>query len=194
VSVIMLGIDPSVAACGVARWDEEGDLDCYTFKSDPADTPQERWASILENVWGLCSGYGRSNVFCVIEQPPAQTGGRSGGSPLLTIGLWAVLTFGFARLGRPFLEVQPNTIKKFAIGKGAGAGTSKEDVLLNVERRYGHLVKVRNNNEADAFAALAMGLWHYGNPLVDLPAMCTERVNSLPWPEWDGIDKWKANV
>jgi crossover junction endodeoxyribonuclease RuvC len=53
-------------------------------------------------------------------------------------------------------------IKIYATGDGRA---DKAAVLLAVERRYGHLTTVADDNQADAFTLLALGCHYYGHPL-----------------------------
>lgn len=69
----------------------------------------------------------------------------------------------------PYVLVQPAQLKQYALGKGSGPETGKDQVTLAVDRRYGGLAKVADNNQADAMVLLAMALEHYGAPLADVP-------------------------
>jgi crossover junction endodeoxyribonuclease RuvC len=85
----------------------------------------------------------------------------------------------------PLAVVETQHLKTYAVGRGGGAGTDKDAVLLAVERRYGALTTVANNNEADALVLAAMGLHHYDKPLVDVPkthaaALCKVAGPALP--------------
>lgn len=69
----------------------------------------------------------------------------------------------------PYVLVQPAQLKLYACGKGGGPDAGKDQVLLAVERRYGGLATVTDNNQADALVLLAMALEHYGSPLAPVP-------------------------
>lgn len=71
--------------------------------------------------------------------------------------------------GIPYVLVNPTGVKTYALGKGSGSGTDKDAVILAVERRYGHLVTVGDNNQADALVLAAIALEHYGQPLAAVP-------------------------
>lgn len=82
----------------------------------------------------------------------------------------------------PYLLVNPTYVKMYALGKGGGAGTDKDDMRIAAERRYGHLVKCDTHDEADALHLLAMACDHYGQPLTAMPKTHTRALNSVTWP------------
>lgn len=189
----VIGIDPSVASTGCAVW-RDGRMTMHTFKSDTKAIYPVRWRQILTQV--KCAGDWHTQpgpVIMAIEQPPAKFVGPAAAIP--NHGLYAILVDAFWSMDIPYVDVQPTQLKKFATGKGAGPGASKDGVLLAVERRYGHLFSVRNNNEADAATLMAMTLHVYGNPLVpDLPTAHTEKLDNIAWPEWAGGSSWPERM
>lgn len=183
----VVGIDPSVSATGCAVW-RNGIIDVHTAKSDTKAIWPVRWAQIKSTIASMTglSTYAADDpedVMFVIEQPPAKFVGPAAALP--NHGLYAILIDWWWSSRYTYVDIQPTQLKKFATGKGAGPGASKEGVLLAIDRTYGHLVKVHNNNEADAVSLMAMGLYWYGMPLVpDLPTAHTERLQHIAWPEW----------
>jgi Holliday junction resolvasome RuvABC endonuclease subunit len=87
--------------------------------------------------------------------------GKLGAGYLGLAFLHGVVRF-YLRGRAPLLVVHNTHVKIFATGDG---GAGKQDVMLAVERGYGHLVAVSDDNQADAFAMLAMGCYYYGHPL-----------------------------
>lgn len=84
----------------------------------------------------------------------------------------------------PYVLVNNVHVKQYALGKGSGAGTDKDAVLLAVERRYGLLASVADNNQADALVLLAMALDHYGAPLVGMPETHRRALAKVQgWPD-----------
>lgn len=86
--------------------------------------------------------------------------------------------------GIPYVLVNNVHVKQYALGKGSGAGTDKDAVLLAVERRYGLLAAVGDNNQADALVLLAMALDQYGTPLVAMPETHRRALAKVSgWPD-----------
>jgi hypothetical protein len=54
--------------------------------------------------------------------------------------------------------IAPTCVKLYALGKGGGANTGKDAMVLAAERHLAHWCnrKIENNNEADALWLLAM--------------------------------------
>ncbi len=183
----VIGVDPSIAATGVASW-TDGRIATYTMGTNSKLPVQRRWRQIVDPLWTHIDRAHLEDLLIVVEQPNK---GAKGSGLLTNIGLWAVLTDSWSVAGSTFVDVQPSQLKKFALGKGSGKGTDKEQVLLAIERRYGHLVSIKDNNQADAFAMMAMACEHYGIPLrakdgghIVLPASHTEKLDNIKWPEW----------
>lgn len=87
----------------------------------------------------------------------------------------------------PLVLVHNSHIKIFATGKGTKV--DKVQVTLSIERRYGHVVQVTDDNQADAFTMLAMARHQYGHPLstVDGKEVPKTHLRALtmgkkPWP------------
>lgn len=184
---VILGVDSSASATGCSVW-HDGVIENYTWSSDPRYVMQRRWQQIMSPVWTKINRRQVKDILVVIEQPNK---GAYGSSMLLNNGLYAVLTYSWFITGIQFVDIQPAQLKKFAVGKGAGKGTDKQDVLLAIDRRYGHLATIRNDNEADAFTMMAMALEHYGRPLDRRPVPGSlpwsahiEKLDTVNWPEW----------
>ena len=188
--MIVLGIDPSLTSTGIARVDTEDRLVAQTWtitsKGAQADTlaqRRERLAMIAErHIGDYAIGIGERGTdlggradLAVIENPALSK--NNNGTSMLN-GLWWLTVHRLYSLGVAVVAVQPNTLKKYATGKG---NAGKDEVLLAVAKRYPH-VDVTNNNEADALVLAAMGADHLGAPLVDLPAAHRAALDGVQWP------------
>lgn len=89
----------------------------------------------------------------------------------------------------PLLVINNQHIKIFATGKGIGI--DKGAMILAIERRYRHLVTITDDNQADAFALLALARHRYGYPLstVDSKELPKTHLRALDliktWPVLD---------
>lgn len=177
---VVVGVDPSISATGCTVW-RDGEISVHTIKSDTKEPWPVRWRQIKQGILSaagmVMQGY--RDALMVIEQPPATYVGPAAALP--NHGLYAILIDWWWSFDMTYVDIQPTQLKKFATGKG---NSSKEAVLLAIERTYGHLAKVRNNNESDSFALAAMGLHHYGAPLLQLPVSHIEKLDVIHWPEW----------
>jgi len=85
--------------------------------------------------------------------------------------------------GVPYVLVAPSTIKLYATANG---GAEKRDVLHAIRHRYGHVVggpdRFRDDNQTDAFTAMAMAFHHYGQPLAPVSAKQARALASVKWP------------
>jgi crossover junction endodeoxyribonuclease RuvC len=97
-------------------------------------------------------------------------------------GLWWLVCARLTANGIPVVEVTPQQLKMYALGKGGGAGTGKDAVLASVIRRY-PTVDITSNDTADALVLAAMGARHLGHPIEsDLPALHLRAMAKLAWP------------
>lgn len=181
----IVGVDPSISSTGLAVW-RDGSISVQTVTSDTKEPWPVRWRQILTGIPRAGLDLRPTTTLFVIEQPPAKFVGANAALP--NHGLYGILIYTCWLSHVTYVDIQPTQLKKFATGKGSGAGSNKEAVLLAIERRYGHLTQIKDNNQADAFTLMAMGLHHYGHPLADLPIAHTERLSRINWPEWNGFD------
>lgn len=93
--------------------------------------------------------------------------------------LGGIVKFTTFRLGVPFIDIAPGTLKKVATGKG---NAPKEEVLVAAVHRLGY--DGHDNNEADALWLLQAAAQHYDLPCkVDLPKSHTSTLHKVAWPE-----------
>ena len=86
-----------------------------------------------------------------------------------------------------YVDVHPSHVKQYATGNG---GAKKEAVLAAIRARYGRLVHVGTDDEADALSMLTMAKEAYGQPLVDAdgsrivaPPSASKPIHARKWPD-----------
>lgn len=176
----IVALDLALTDTGVAVADGTGSVDVHTVKTGNARGHQRR-QTILNAVADLLTTTGPHVV--VAE---ALFAGKYPQTVIELAKLHGIVEFYLTPRVPLAYPVETQHLKTYAVGKGAGPGTDKDAVLLAVDRRYGHLVQVRNNNESDALVLLAMALHHYGTPLVDVPKTHAVALGRVDWPQLDG--------
>lgn len=83
----------------------------------------------------------------------------------------------------PYADVRPVHLKQYATGNG---GAKKQQVREQITARYGRLVHVGTDDEADALAMLAAGLHAFGQPLADVPETHRRALDAIQWPTLGG--------
>lgn len=105
----------------------------------------------------------------------AHMAGELGG--IVRLNLWA--------RGRPFVEMPPSSLKKFATGKG---NAKKEQMLQAAWQRLGY--KGSDHNEADALFLLQAALVHYRLPgAIELPKTHLEALVKIKWPTLEELGR-----
>lgn len=182
---IIIGIDPSLTGTGIARVDTDDRLvaDVQTITSTgrkDATWPQRatRIDNLAQEIASLCQDelHEISADLVVLEAP--SLGQQRQGGTLDRHGLWWGILARLTYWGIPYACVAPAARAKYATGKG---NASKDQVLLEVARRFPH-VPVTDNNQADALVLAAMGADHLGTPLVELPKAHREALDKVAWP------------
>jgi len=178
--MIVAGVDLSMTSTGVALVNlARGETTVHRIKSagskgDSLNQRHARLSGIVRQIVELTDGAG----LVAIEGP--SYGSKSPNSHDRS-GLWWLLQDD-VRLSSdvPIVEIPPTTRAKYATGKG---NAGKDDVLLAVDRRYGDLVKVTGNDEADALVLAAMGCRYLGFPIDDpLPKLNLAAMTGVAWP------------
>ncbi len=143
--MLIIGLDLSLAATGIATMKEPGQVDLATVGSNNKLKPEAR---ILELV-GAIEGRLKGADLVVMEglsfgsnDPSAQE--RSALHFIIRINMHVRLT--------PYFVIPPSTLKKFCCGSGAA---KKEMMIREVYRQW--RVEAANNNEADAAALAYLG-------------------------------------
>lgn len=80
----------------------------------------------------------------------------------------------------PYVDVRPQHLQMYATGKGKA---DKRAVREAVTARYGRLMHIGTEDEADAVALLALALDAYGQPLAEVPAVNRRAVAGPTWPD-----------
>lgn len=85
-----------------------------------------------------------------------------------------------------YVDVNVVHVKQYATGKG---NAQKRDVLAAMIARYGQLLHIHTDHEADATSLLMQALDAYGStlpdgrPLPEIPAAHRKAVTATNWPE-----------
>jgi crossover junction endodeoxyribonuclease RuvC len=116
----------------------------------------------------------------VLVEAPALS--RTSGHAHDRSGLWWLVVARLTGAGLNVVEVQPGTVKTYAVGKGGGVGADKDAVLAAVVLRYQKLATVTSNDEADALVLAAMGARWIGQPIEDsLPQTHSRALKAVRW-------------
>jgi len=92
--------------------------------------------------------------------------------------LGGCVRFLLHRLGVPWVDVAPSTLKKFATGRG---NAGKDEMIAAAIRRFGFAGS--DNNEADAYLLWCMARHAYGAPVVPVPAPQAAASEKVSWPQ-----------
>ncbi len=174
----ILGLDLSLTGTGVCLIADGGfpvitrTTTVHTIKTKL--TGHERLQWILD-----MTGIHRIPDLVVLEGPAySRQAGQSGHHE--RAGLWWLIAHKLWLAKIPYAVVPPNVRAKYATGKG---NSGKDEVLVSVVKRYGHLCDVADNNQADALILAAMGAHHLGAPIVDVPKLNATALEVAKWPE-----------
>lgn len=113
---------------------------------------------------------------------------RPGGSDYGLHALHGVVKQWLHRVGIPYAEVAPATLKVWATGSGATRGENKvgkDKVIEAVLSTYGGLLNInpRDDNQCDAVALLGLALAAYGQELAPVKPNCRKAIQVPKWPE-----------
>lgn len=174
--MIITGLDLSLTGTGICRANSD-DVTASTVKC-PKLTGNERLNFILDRCIRMTAGAD----LVVIEGPAySKQSGQQGHHE--RAGLWWLVVHALWREEIPYVTITPGGLKKYATGSGAA---SKDAVLIATMKRYGHIVDVADNNQADAVILAAMAADHYGEPLAKVPALNAKALAKIEWPELPG--------
>jgi len=162
----ILALDLSLVRTGVCRPD--GATSCITTG---ALRGLPRIDAIVRNVQVLCRGAG----LVVIE---GYSFGSKGRAVFDIAELGGCVRFLLYRLGMPFVDVPPSTLKKYATGKG---NSPKDAMIAAAIRRFGFAGC--DNNEADAYLLWCLARHAYGCPIASVPVVNAEATMKVAWPE-----------
>jgi crossover junction endodeoxyribonuclease RuvC len=180
--------DLSLAATGIAcTHDSKGQPRLFARTLPTSRTAGKTTAMDHKRVHRVFAAV-RNTVLCkpdlvVIEWLPQFDG--HGDASLRLAELGAVVRHWLWGQGVPYVDVQPVHLQMYATGKG---GSKKETVREAVTARYGQLVHIGTQDEADAMVLLSMALHAYGQPLADVPETHRRALDAYrgQWPTLGG--------
>jgi len=162
----VLGLDLSLTATGIAHPD--GRLDTYKPKHQGAtNLGLDRMIEIRDHVIGCVP----ADIELVILEALAYEGHDRKREQAQLTGMIRAALFD---LGFGFFAIPPNTLKKYATGKGVAI---KTEMVQAAEKRLGY--EGHDHNEADALWLRAVGCALLKAPLVELPLVNQSAL--LPW-------------
>ena len=200
----ILGVDPSLAATGLARLTIDNTTVLGDGLSDPAfqnlvqvhtvtvhsagskqDTPGERRVRV-QGVRRQILAAARGCDLVLIETPFHNR--ESHQAALMDRAwLWGSTLDGLAAAGIPVAHVAVQKVKHFATGKGGGAGTDKTAVAAGMVRMWGDRINPRGDNEYDALVLATIGgvkVARHRMPIRVLDRHM-ELVAGIDWTEWE---------
>lgn len=177
---VVLGIDPSLSATGLAVWRDDPaahqgvHTTVTTLETSPDDPAELRWHQILTRIWPhIVPGQ-----TCAVIEGPVDRPGRGATTQALA-ELRGPLRYGLWLRGVPFVQPRPTTVKGFA-GNGSWG---KETMLVAARSQLSTPVGYpRTFDEADALWCLAMGLYRAGHHVVDRTIKRDAHVEGVDWP------------
>ena len=175
-SPLVVGIDLSLKATGVAWWDTAPPVDpvplllLETIQSGKTDGLRR-----LQSIRSQVSARVRAAELVVLEglYPQAKANAYTNERA----GLWYLIADRLDQLGVRYAVVQPTAVKQYATGKG---NASKTAVVAAVVRRYD--ASPADDDQADALVLAAMGLHHLGCPPAPVPAAHERALKAVTWP------------
>lgn len=174
----VLALDLSLTATGVALPD--GSTEALTTYLRGVERLEMLRQAVLKRCWvdetdDACDGWYVDLVviegYAYAKTNKAHDVGELGG----------VIRLALHENGLPFVVVAPASLKKYALGKGAGKGTDKDAMGIAAMRRAGLDFSGRPD-ECDAWWLRAMALDHYGCPVVQMPAAHRVALDAVGWP------------
>lgn len=157
---VVVGVDPSLTATGVCRMAGlDGGVEgaVTTFNTEPKDSRPWRFIRQRERLRAFLEASRVGSSLLVAMESEVWTHRADQASDSAAIqALYQVLLYElreeWLRAGGPvlgYLPVNPSQVKKWLGAKG------KDEVLLQVYKRYGR--EFRDHNQADAFTIAAIG-------------------------------------
>jgi Holliday junction resolvasome RuvABC endonuclease subunit len=174
----VLGVDPSLTGTGICRVSD------YVEELATVRTTlngHARMDAIVDEVMIRATIWGVRVDMVVIEGPSYGSASQSHPGHHERAGLWWLITHALHSAKIPYAVVSPKGRAKYGCGNGNG---DKSAVKAAVRETYGHLVKIGNDNAADALILAAMGLDHMGGTLgVRVPAVNRMALDAVQWPD-----------
>lgn len=188
-SLRIIGLDLSLTATGIAvSHDQLGTPwpSCRTVSPRRRPSPNIiDHARLQETFLAIAAALACKPDLVVIEFLPHVKG--TGGVALRLAELHGALKHYMYAHGHRYIDVEPQHLKTWATGNG---NAGKELVRADITARYGGRMHIGSNDEADAVAALTLGLAAYGQPLRDrddceipVPVKNRAAIGKVKWPE-----------
>lgn len=178
----VVALDLSLTSTGIAvTHDQVGEprLSCRTVTPRRRPTPTLiDHVRLHETFQAVAAAVGCKPDLVVVEFLPHVSG--TGGAALRLAELHGALKHWLWSRGLTYVDVAPQHLKTYATGKG---NAKKAEVREAVTARYGRLLHVHSEDEADAVALLALALDAYGQALADVPDHNRTAVAAVKWPD-----------
>lgn len=182
----LVALDLGLAHAGIAvTHDQVGEprLSCRTVsprkRPSPTVMDHQRAKEIIDSIIVAL----RCKPDLVVVEKPLQIAGQGDTSVRLGEIHGAIKHYLFSK-GVLYVDVNLVHVKQYATGRG---NAQKREVLEAVIARYGSLLHVHTDHEADAVSLLAQALDHYGQPLADVPSNHAKAVYGTDWPELKAV-------
>jgi len=175
------GLDLSLTSTGIATRHPSGTIETHRIRSTgkKTDTWQQR-ANRLTTLNHTITSQILHNTLVILEAPSY---GSTTGSQHDRSGLWWLIHQQLTQNGCQIIPVTPSQRMKYAVGKGGGQGTDKDNILAATIRRYPN-INITGNDIADATILLAIGCRLTGNPIdTNLPKTHLDTLTKLQLPE-----------
>jgi crossover junction endodeoxyribonuclease RuvC len=178
----VVALDLGLANAGIAvTHDQVGQprLSCRTIsprkRPSPTVMDHARAKEIIDAVLAAV----KCEPDLVVVEKPLQVAGQGDTSVRLGEIHGAIKHFLFSRK-ITYVDVNLVHVKQYATGKG---NAKKDEILAATIARYGHLLHIHTDHEADAVSLLAQTLHAYGQPLAEVPDTHRRAIAGTRWPE-----------
>ncbi|MFI9203308.1 hypothetical protein [Streptomyces sp. NPDC053048] len=168
---LVRGLDLSLTGSGVAG---AGWAQTLGSKGKRSDTYAMRRARLHGLADRIVEAVGRCDL-AVVEGPSY---GSTGAGTWDRAGLWWMVVDGLAARDIPVAVVAPTARARYATGDGRAG---KQAVIAAATFRYG--VRLRDDNQADAYVLLAMGHDWLDEPLAPVPEQHRAALDGVEWPD-----------
>jgi crossover junction endodeoxyribonuclease RuvC len=171
------GIDPSLTSTGLALVHLDGTVETRRIQSKGSKdaTWDERGKRIRELAEKVTDPIVAGSLV-VIESPSYASVSTSSHD---RSGLWWDIFHCLVVLDCTIIPVTPAQRMTYAVGKGGGQGTDKDNILAAAIKRYPD-IDITGNDIADAVLLAAIGARLTGNPIEDtLPAANLKALTKL---------------
>ena len=162
-SVKVVGLDLSLTGTGVAHT-VEGAVCTHLIKTNPKHR-DGRLIQIRDTV----REYVQGAELALIEAPTAKSF-----TSVISGMVQGIVRVVLVEEGVPYGTLMPNSLKKFATGKGTG---DKVPMAIAALKRAG--LEFTDDNQCDAFWLWVAANYQVGQPMYDLPALNRESLGKI---------------